>query len=143
MNIRIHRHMIVGESVGHESPEPAVGQGPFMQRNADAPDDGAQNLAARGRRIEDAPGCHSADHLPSVNSTWSSLAPASGAPAIFCGNTRRSFCTARQAAWMAEPVEEVVNTLPSTGSTEIAELRRHIIKRHRGGSRCMRLMTPL
>ena len=36
--------------------------------------------------------------LPSANTTWSSFAPASGDPAIFCASTRSSFCTARQAA---------------------------------------------
>ena len=60
--VGIHRHVIVGEIVGHEAPEPVVGRGLLMQRHADAADHGAENLAACRLRIEDAAGRHRADH---------------------------------------------------------------------------------
>ena len=46
---------------------PAFFVGLLMQRHADAPVDRAHNLAARGRRIENAPGCHRADHARNPN----------------------------------------------------------------------------
>jgi hypothetical protein len=48
--------------MGHESPEPVIGQGLLVQRHADASYHGPKNLAARSRRIEDAAGRHGVDH---------------------------------------------------------------------------------
>src|SRR5215831_14656168 len=62
VHVRIHRHVIVGEIMAHEAPEPVIGDGLLMQRHADAADDGAENLAARELRVEDAAGRHRADH---------------------------------------------------------------------------------
>ena len=44
------------------TPEPVIGDGLLMQRHADAADHGAENLATRELRVEDAAGRHRADH---------------------------------------------------------------------------------
>ena len=46
-HVRVHRHMIVGEIMGHESPEAMIGRGFLVQRHTDAPDHRAENLTAR------------------------------------------------------------------------------------------------
>ena len=62
VHVRVHRHVIVGKIVAHEATEPVIGDGLLMQRHADASDDGAENLATRELRVEDAAGRHRADH---------------------------------------------------------------------------------
>jgi hypothetical protein len=67
MHIRIYRHMIVGKVVGHESAEPVIGRRLFMQRHPDTADHGAENLAARDFRIENAARRYRVDHARDAN----------------------------------------------------------------------------
>ena len=61
VDVGVHRHMIFGDVGIHDAAEPVIDQRLLVQRHADAPDHAAQDLAARGLGVQDAPGRNRAD----------------------------------------------------------------------------------
>ena len=53
VDIGVDRDVILGEVVVHEAAEARDRARLLLQRHADAPDDAAEDLAARGLRVED------------------------------------------------------------------------------------------
>src|SRR5262245_8768575 len=96
VHVRIHRHMIVGEIMAHEAPEPVIGDGLLMQRHADAADDGAENLAARsfGLRMRPAATALTTRVTRMTPSCSSTLTSANTAECVECEYLLRSFGSA-------------------------------------------------
>jgi hypothetical protein len=61
VDVRVHWHMIIGDVGIDDAAEPVIDQRFLVQRHTDTPDHAAQDLAARGLRVQDAPCGNRAD----------------------------------------------------------------------------------
>ena len=66
-DVRVHRHVVVGEVAGHDPAQLLVEDGVLVERHADAPHHAAQELRAGGASIEDPAGREDADHSRDVH----------------------------------------------------------------------------
>ena len=91
VDVGVHRHVVFGEIGIHDPAELVVDQGFLVQRHADAHDHAAQDLAARGLGIEDAPGGNGADHArdPDDAELLVDLDLREYAPSACCGRISR------------------------------------------------------